>query len=72
MDMLRTRTSRREDPILSIGFPGATYDRIVCVARRPEHPIRNGPQVRPVLFELLGEPFTAGQSVTFLRRGPSW
>ncbi len=31
-------------------------NRIVGLARRPEHPPRNRPQPRPVLLELLGEP----------------
>ena len=38
----------------------ALLDRILGFARGPEHPIRHRAQMRPVLFELLGEPLRCG------------
>ena len=50
----------------------AFLDRILGFARRPEHPIRHGPQMRAVLFELLGQRLGYRHPVTFLPCGPSW
>ena len=38
----------------------AFLDGVLGVAGRPEHAIRDRAQMRPVLFELLGEPFRCG------------
>ncbi len=38
----------------------AFLNGIVCFARRPEHSIGHRAQMRPVLFELLGEPLRCG------------
>jgi hypothetical protein len=37
--------------------PGV-LDRVVCVARRAEQPVRHGPQMRAVLLERHGQPVT--------------
>ena len=40
-------------------------DRVVRLADKSEHTIRDGPHVRPVLFELLGEPLGCGHRSRF-------
>jgi hypothetical protein len=45
-------------------------DRVVAVVDRAEHPVGDAPQVRAVLFELLGEPVAVAH-VTSLRSHPS-
>jgi hypothetical protein len=43
---------------------------LLSLAERPEHPVGNRPEMRPVIFELPGEPFLLIH-VTFLLRSVS-
>jgi len=55
-DLARIRTAEPQPGVL---------DGVVSLVQRPEHPVGNRPQARPVIFELPGEPFLLIH-VTFL------